>query len=120
MSRLNRKALIGALITLAASAASAGPAYTTDIGKDILSAREALKLAKSGKVIYKCQRAQVSPSGGIAKTKRAKTQFVASVKHSDEALDTIENGGKGYKCQPLEYDTDRKRLANADVDGEDT
>jgi len=119
MSRLNRKAFIGALITLAASAASAGPAYTTDIGKDILTAREALKLAKGGKVVYKCQRAQVTESGGIGKTKRAKTQFVASVKDSPEALDTIQNGGKGYKCQPLEWDADRKKLSNADVDGDE-
>lgn len=116
MSRLNRKAFIGAIITLAASAASAGPAYTLDIGTSKLTAREALKLAKSGKIIYKCQRARITDAGGVGKAKNAKTVFVESVTNDDAALDAIHDNKKGYKCQPLQWDAERKKLANADLD----
>lgn len=101
---------------LLGAVANAGPVYTVDLPSTKLSAREALKTAKSGKVVFKCQRAKVSESGGIAKAKNAKTVFTLDVKDSDAALDTIQDGGKGYKCQPLQWDAERRKLSNADTE----
>jgi hypothetical protein len=101
--------LLGAL-------ANAGPVYTTELPSTKLSAREALKTAKAGKIVFKCQRAKVSDSAGISKAKNAKTVFALDVKDSEAALDTIQNGGKGYKCQPLEWDAERRKLSNADTE----
>lgn len=114
-----RNALIGLIITAAASIATAGPVYTTELPATKLTVRDALKQAKSGKVVFKCQRATITEAGGVGKAKRAKTVFVADVKDNEAALDTIQDGGKGFKCQPLEWDAERKKLVNSDQDASD-
>lgn len=113
-----RSALIALFLTIVFGliTAEAAPVYTAELPATKLSAREALKTAKGGKVVFKCQRAKVSESGGIAKVKNAKTVFTLDVKDSDAALDTIQDGGKGYKCQPLQWDVERRKLSNADLE----
>ncbi len=113
-----RKSAIVAFIftVLLGALANAGPIYTTELPSTKLSAREALKTAKAGKIVFKCQRAKVSDSGGISKAKNAKTVFALDVKDQDAALDTIQDGGKGYKCQPLQWDAERRKLSNADLE----
>lgn len=112
-----KSALIAFIFTvLLGLAANAGPVYTTELPSTKLSAREALKTAKAGKIVFKCQRAKVTDSAGIGKATNAKTVFVSEVKDSEQALDTIQNGGKGFKCQPLQWDAERRKLSNADTD----
>lgn len=112
-----RSATIAFIFTVLLGAlANAGPVYTTELPSTKLSAREALKTAKAGKVVFKCQRAKVSDSGGISKAKNAKTVFALDVKDNEAALDAIQDGGKGYKCQPLQWDAERRKLSNADTE----
>jgi hypothetical protein len=94
----------------------ADPVYTTELPKTGMSVRDALKTAKSGKIVFKCQRARVTESGGIGKAKNAKTVFHAQIKNDDAAQDQIIDGKKGYKCQPLEWDAEKRRLSNASSD----
>jgi hypothetical protein len=110
--------IIYSIIALFSAAASALPSYVSELPKDRMTAGQALKQAKSGKVVFKCQLARVTEAAGIGKAKRAKTVWVSAVTHSDEALETIENGGKGYKCQAMEYDSESRRLANSQQDVE--
>lgn len=109
---LEKKALIGLIITLASSLASAAPIYVQTLPKDKLSARDALKAAKSGTIVFKCARGTVSESAGISKASGAKTEFHVNLKDDDAALDAIQDGKRGYKCQPMTWDAERKKLAN--------
>lgn len=98
--------------------ANAAPVYTTDLPSSKLTVKEALKTARSGKVVFKCQRARVTDSGGIGKAKNAKIVWVSEVKNDDSAQDAIIDGGKGYKCQPMEWNEENRKLSNAQQDVE--
>lgn len=112
MSKTKRALAAFAISTLLASLASAAPIYVQELPKEKLSARDALKAAKGGTVVFKCARGTVSESGGISKAKGAKTEFHVNLKDDDSALDAIQDGKRGYKCQPMEWDAERKKLAN--------
>ena len=104
---------IVAALTLMANVAKAAPSYVETLPKDKISAREALKQARAGTTVFKCQRATVTESGGIGKAKGAKTVFYVGIKHDDAAQDKIMDGGKGYKCQGLQWDDEKRKLSNA-------
>lgn len=94
---------------------NAQPYYVSELPKSAMSARDALKAAKSGKVVFKCQSATITESGGIGKAKGAKTVFHVDIKNNDAAQDKIIDGSKGYKCQPMKWNADKRKLSNADV-----
>lgn len=105
------------IVALVVSVVShAEPVYTNELPKTAIPVREALKLAKSGKIVFKCQRARVTEAGGIGKAKNAKTVFHADIKNDETAQDNIIDGKKGYKCQPLEWNPEKRKLSNASSD----
>lgn len=117
MNASTTKGLKGLAIIIAIQAlavlAHAAPSFVKELPKDKITVRDALKQARSGKVVFKCQRAMITESGGIGKAKGAKTVFHVGIKDDESAQDQIMDGGKGYKCQPLQWDEEKRKLSNA-------
>lgn len=104
---------IATYMVVFASNSLAAPSFVKELPKDKITVREALKQARAGKIVFKCQRARITEAGGIGKAKGATTAFHVGIKDDETTQDQIMDGGKGYKCQPLQWDAEKRKLSNA-------